>query len=219
MNKTTLMAIGVVVVIIIIVIVGVLTTRGPVDWNEEANLLIIGQITPAANFALVPDQNQTFNLIFNKPVDLDSLVIELSQTDGVTGEVKAVNFSVAKVSDMVVDVLTTNPIEPVSRYDLVIKDKNTGRKIEKVSYLSDDILATPIPSNNPSLRNYLPRETSSYQLRFDEKRNLYVFNFIFNPNSNETVEEQYNRAKNEATGFIQSVGVDVNSIVIEWRYN
>lgn len=79
-------------------------------------------------------------------------------------------------------------------------------------------IPTRAPNNNLSLQQYLPYETSNFLLEYDPARNTYLFHFKFRNNTGVSLPDQFDKAKQDAINFIQSKGIDVNSLAIEWLY-
>lgn len=111
------------------------------------------------------------------------------------------------------------PIQTFSQYVLTITDRENNKVLLRASYNSRDIQPTKPANNNQELKQYLPHETTSYKLSFNELRGVYVFNFKINPNSQISLSRQYEIAKKEAEDFIKNKGININSIVIEWRHS
>lgn len=176
-------------------------------------------VTPKDNSILTPGKTQTFSIEFSQPTSLSDINIYLSKTS--TGETspQSVDFSKDLSSDKkTVNITTTSPLVYFSKYYLSLKDKQ-NRTIFEASYFVDKPSPTAVTNNNPALKQYLPYQTSSYKLSYDENTNTYIFNFRYNPNSRDDLDTQYNKAKADAISFIQSKGIDINSITIDWKHS
>lgn len=187
-----------------------------VQEDIKVTNVIPGQATP-----LQPGNQQTFSLDFNNPIRLDSIQVKLTRADMTINQAEVdVAFTLSLNPDgktLIIGVIP--PISPLSEYHLLITGIKDKSMIFEARYLSEKPLPTPVKTNNLQLVPYLPHETSLYRLIYLESQNIYVFNFKYNPDSPDELETQFNKAKQEAIKFINSRGVDPNSIIIEWRYS
>ncbi len=187
--------------------------------NQGTSTLSVASFTPETSFPLIPDQNITFKISFNNPVSLSDLSVSLVQEEIITEGVSIVPINLLLENENKTLAVTPQTIiKGYSEYNLVIKDKS-GRELLNETYLSNQPIPTPAASNNLELSNFLPHETSNYRLSYLPSRNIYIFNFIYNPNSSEDLQTQYERAKQQAEEFIESKGINLEEIVIEWRYS
>lgn len=162
----------------------------------------------------------TFVIEFNQLKSLDDIEIRLSKKEIQTDKGGDLNFKTSfDLNNQTLTISGEELVSPLTEYQIEIKNKKTNQLIDSLIFMSTEPIATPVPSNNQSLERFLPIETGSYKLSFNPDLNIYSFSFKYDPNSSETAEEQFNKARDEATRFIQSKGIDINSIVIEWRYN
>lgn len=188
-----------------------------VSFNPQE--IRVTSIQPPLNTALKPDQTQLFQITFNKPINMQQIQVSLNQKN-VTNDnpPELINFdSDIKENDLFITL--KEPIIGYGDYEITIIDVNTNTQIFKASYLSDKSEPTPAPNNNPNLIPFLPYETASYKLSYNKSRNIYVFNFKYNPNSTDNLDAQYEKAKQDAKNYIQSKGVEPSSVIIEWRYS
>lgn len=176
-------------------------------------------IQPPLNTALKPDQTQIFQITFNKPINMQQIQVSLHKKNITNNNPpELVNFdSVIKENDLFI--APKELIIGYGDYEITIIDINTNMQIFKASYLSDKNELTPAPKNNPDLIPFLPYETTGYRLSYNKSRNIYVFNFKYNPNSTDKLDTQYEKAKQDAKNYIQSKGINPTSIIIEWRYS
>lgn len=116
-------------------------------------------------------------------------------------------------------IVPDSTISALSRYNLYLINTLNNSVIFKISYLSDNPQSTPVPVNNKALIPFLPWETASYKLSYYAPGNIYVFNFKYNPNSPDSPETQYEKAKADAIDFIKSKGVDPSTLVVAWKHS
>lgn len=176
--------------------------------------------SPDRNTIFNPGQQQAFISKFQNPVNLSWLGIKITYKDIYTSKITAIQFnSSLDASGKVLTITTVGPISPDGEYTLSIDNLTKNTNILNVTYLSNSASPIPVSSNNPALIQYLPYEADNYSLDYMPEQNVYVFHFKMNYNSSDDLQTQYQKAKQDATDFIQSKGVDINSIVIQWRYN
>lgn len=178
----------------------------------------IKTITPPKGTILKPNQALEFAVTFDKPVDISWVGVKLTNGPINTTQLSALTFNTRLSNDNQTLTITSNPVVPLNQYNLIIINLTKNITLLNINYPSDR-LVSPVASNNPTLSSFLPYETSSYKLSFNSSRNIYIFNFKYDPNSSISIDDQYNQAKSDATAFIQSKGIDINSIVIEWRHS
>lgn len=178
----------------------------------------VTNITPTRGTILKPDQPLEFSITFNKQVDLSWLGINL--LSGAIGSTSLSNLQYTSKFSSNNQILTISAgtASPSNQYQLDLTNNTTGIKVLSINYPSDQLI-TPAPSNNLALSAYLPYETSEYKLSFNQSSNSYIFNFKYDTNSSLGIDDQFNKAKADATSFIQSKGIDINSITIEWRHS
>lgn len=181
----------------------------------------IESFAPPITQALIPGQHQIFTVEFNKAVPSESLRILLTKKGLGNTQDTAASVPISADSSSGGKVLIIHMLEPVNashEYSLVVIDKNNIPLVSS-TYASAHVEISPAPSNNLALREYLPYETTTYRLSYNENRNSYIFNFKINPESPDNIQSQYEQAKIQAEDWIQSRGIDINSIVIEWRHS
>jgi hypothetical protein len=192
----------------------------PVDDTQFIKSPMVVNITPDDNSILTPGEIQTFSVKFNSPIAKESMYVFFRAKDNIEEEnYKAVEFSqTLSENNTLLSIKTVSPILVFHNYNLTIYQAN-GAKLLQVTYTSDRFERTKEPQNNPELAKYLPHETSSYTLSYIENLNLYIFSFNYNAESEESLDSQYEKAKQDAERFIESKGIDLNSIKIEWRFH
>lgn len=165
--------------------------------------------------------NQNFTITFKSKVTLDQVSISLTKQNYTTKQNPTLVESKASLNEntTTLTISPTDSIQPFNKYILTITDKSNNTKLLSATYNSRDISPTIPVNNNPELKQFLPHETPSYKLSFNTYRGVYVFNFKINPNSTISLTTQYENAKREAEKFIRNKGIDLNSIVIEWRHS
>lgn len=179
----------------------------------------VATISPQEYELLTPGRPQEFRVTFRGNGDVTTLRASVSQAlirkpGTVTTVPVTTSFDQAKKA---VIVTTNTPILPLSTYVLTIQNPQTTNTLLRINYHSGEVPPTPVVSNNPKLEQYLPHRTDSYNLTYDKKRNIYIFNFKIDPESDLSLATQYDTAKTSATRFIESKGVPINSITIEWK--
>jgi hypothetical protein len=191
------------------------TTLTPTD----SDIMITG-ITPDTGSTLTSQQKQQFFVSFDKAIQTDWIAISLVENQLESDRKQKTPFSVSLDSQKRTLTITTNgPIGPGKEYDLTITNIKKNKILLDTHFLSGAVQPTPIPVNNEKLKAYLPYQTASFVLDYDSQKNIYNFRFIYNPSSSDDIQTQYDTAKNEATTFIESKGIDITSIVINWNSN
>lgn len=179
---------------------------------------IATSIVPKSTVALIPNSNQKFVVTFRETININNLSVSLNSIDIVSDQATLEKITSNLSSDKkTLSILTDSVIKPYRQYLLKINYNN--QQILNEVYLSDKPQATIAPSNNKSLSSYLPYETNTFKLSYQTDKNLYIFNFKFDDKSKDNIDVQYDKAKQEAIKFIQDKGIDINSIVIEWRFS
>lgn len=181
----------------------------------------VESVVPPISSVLLAGQKQTFSVNFNTQVSTGSFKILLTSkafSDSAEKEVSIPFTTSITSSGKTLAIQTTNNILPSHSYALIILDSK-NRTLLSASYSSGNVEISTAPGNNPELKQYLPYETSTYKLTYNERRNTYIFNLKINSNSQESLIQQFENAKKQAEDFIKSKGIDINSIVIDWRHS
>jgi hypothetical protein len=179
----------------------------------------ISRIIPSVPLPLTPGLPYSFTVYFSIPVSPTAVSFTLTSSS-LYGDkaAKTVKLSVTpENSNKRYIVKTLEPIQPYSEYILRVNSAQTKKEVYRKGFLTKDVLPTPVSTNNLSLAAYLPHRTASYSLEYFVNRNVYIFHFIYNSDLPTGAEAQFDAAKADAIKFIQSKGIDINSIVIEWR--
>lgn len=193
-------------------------TTAEINRDRQRDKLSV-EISPSISTTLVPGEKQAFSLQFSEPTVQDALNISVTETDlsrDSTPSTSPFSYSVAGVNHIL---SLAETIKPYRKYQILIKNAASGNTILNVSYLSAAPVETPAATNNLDLIPYLPYETASYALSYNNQTNTYVFNFKYNPNSLDALETQYQKAKQDAIDYIRSKQIDESTLIIEWRYS
>lgn len=179
----------------------------------------VERIIPDKNVTLQPGQKQSFLVEFASPITNTSVQVGIFQKNITRDEGAKLISSESSLGNggRTLTATLNSSVLPLSQYDFLIVDKSNNALVFKTSFLSAEEQPSPIQANNKALIPFLPHETPSYRLSYLESRNVYVFNFKYNPDSPDNLLTQYEQAKQDAASFIQSKGIDMSTIVIEWR--
>ena len=179
----------------------------------------VDSISPEEYVLLTPEKPQVFRVTLRGYGDISKLRATVSQSLISNPEkISTVPVTTSFEPQARSIVVTTNsPILPLSTYALTIQNPGSSNPVLAINYHSGDTSPTPVISNNPALQQFLPHETGSYILTYSKAGNVYVFNFKIDPESDLSLSSQYEAAKDNATQFITSKGVPIDSITIEWK--
>lgn len=213
----------VIILAIVIIVIGIInasnsetiSSRNHSSSQNQQNTIDLITIIPEKNSQLQSGQKQSFNAGFNSAPD--SLNITVSRIDVVSNQTENDLPFKKAIQDTKIKITLDEEIKPYSEYTLSFFEGN--RLIASVPYTSTNQLPTRVQNNNNELQEYLPYETHSYSLKYDPQANMYIFSFIYNPNSPTTLQQQFEAAKQDATSFIESKGIDIDSVIIEWNYS
>ena len=191
-------------------------TSGPsTEDNMLPQSISLVSVSPIQNSVLVSGKKQIFTITFNNQPKNITTTLERTDVTNTSKPVTA-SFTLSEKGNALV-LTTTGPIVPDSIYTLNVLYQNIP--LMSLSYTTTNLLPSPVKQNNEALKKYLPYNTASYSLRFDQNRNIYLFNFIYDPSKNDSLDVQYEQAKQDATDFIESKGIDIDSVIIEWNYS
>lgn len=228
-KKRVFLASGIIVLMLLVTVVGLLTNRRSQPTREITDLptminpneVYVSSISPSESTPLSVGNPQLFTLVLSEKLALEQVNIQMTRID-ITKDNTSETIPIALDKESSGDRLmikTQDSIKPFSRYDLLVSDKHTGSVIYRASFNTIEPYPSPNANNDPTLRNTLPYQTKNYRLEYLDSRNIYVFHFIFDSSSNLNADTQFENAKNDALKYIDSRGVNIDSIVIEWRYN
>ena len=182
----------------------------------QENFVVIN-LSPDGSTILAPHTKQEFSITFSNTVKLRLVTITLS-LNLENNEVRSIPISTTLSTDKkTIRILPIDPIQPDSDYNLSVKNATTGKTILAKAYISDVSMPTPVPSNNLSLAKYLPYQTKNFLLEYVPSLNVYLFHFLIDASSTDDLTTQFNKAKNDATDYIKSKGIDPSTLVIEWK--
>lgn len=217
---------GIILVIIVfaIVIVSLAGTNTTTNSNTNTpsttdNNLSIQRVIPDEPETLTAGSVHTFLIYFNKKISYKNFRFSLTYADITQDNPQQipVKISLSMLGSNVVSVKTFEPIKERSEYYLTVIDPSSNTELSSTSYLSGDIQPTKIPTNDQTLKQYLPHDTNTYTLQYNAAQNLYIFNFKFDPTLPGNITQQYEDAKAQAIQYIESKGVNPNNITIQYR--
>jgi hypothetical protein len=174
-------------------------------------------LNPIESQILTPGQIQTFTITFTKPVAFNKYSLSVTKSAPRTTEQK-VDFT-SSFGDRSLQITLTEVIQPTTTYTITLQEKGSSNILFSVFYNSGNPPLPTIAQNNTQLQQYLPYETDSYILSYLPSRNIYIFNFKYDSTLSGGINDQYESAKKAAIEFITSKGININSIVIEWRHS
>lgn len=215
--------ISIIVSIIVALIFLILSTlssgnRSNPGNNNQVSSITIDKADPSSSTPLIVGTQPIFTLYFNTAVYKDQVTIVLQKKNIIqdTQYSKIQFYSDFSSDNKSLRVKMGETVADNTAYYLEISDTRTKTTLFSNTYSSASPPPTFIPSNNLSLSQFLPYETSSYTLVYNTYQNLYVMHFIYNPDSADSPDTQFEKAKADATAFIKSKGIDINSIKIEF---
>ena len=181
---------------------------------------IIKSVFPEEGEILNTGKIQTFDIYFNNPqIQVNNYSFNISSLDTTSDNTlfTPIDIETLLLGKGQVELKTTQEIKEKYEYKLEILSKKNGEVVFSRTYLSTDILPTPVAVNNKSLVPYLPYETTNFSLEYLKDQNRYIFHFVYNADSDVPIDNQLEQAKTDAAAFINSKGIDINTLVIEWR--
>lgn len=182
--------------------------------NNQANEI---NISPSTAHVLKPGTKESFIISLPSSLSLEDLSITLTIKDLRTDSSSvSVPITISNQKKGELKIIMKNNVVAFGEYKITLKNKNSVELIE-ATYLSDTVEHEE--KNTQELSQYLPHETSSYRLIYIQKRNVYIFNFKINDTSKISPQQQFENAKDDATKYIKSKGIDTNTITIEWRFS
>jgi hypothetical protein len=199
---------------------GVSSPSATPTLSQNLNTTVINNVSPSEGTTLETGKVQTFTIYLGKPLVIGQIKIILKSYDYTKDNifVSDVPFKATFTAHNVIEVRTTNPIVPHTTYLLQMTTLTDNKVVLNLTYSSQLAASpTPVQNNNDALIPYLPHETDNYKLSYFAAQNMYVFNFKYDSSSDLNIIDQFNQAKQDAINFIQSKGIDINSIVIDWR--
>ncbi len=222
--KTEMIFLIIAIFLALIILISNIIFRNPnksSDQNtQQLNNLFIS-ISPDTKTFLTPGNNLSFKIALrNKLESIPEVDTQLIDTDILGGTQKDIPFKQELSKDKLSLVIYSEARAVENHnYRLIIKAPSNGMPQILFDNLYLVAKAQTQATNNKALSSYLPFETKNYILSYLADKNLYVFNFKFDLNSPESASLQFEKAKQDATAFIKSKGIDPASLTIEWRQN
>lgn len=171
-------------------------------------------ISPRRTEELKPNLTQKFEITFTNMNKTTPINVSLSSAPFKNPtEIRMVKISQKTIGNNVI-INTLEPILPLEAYTLTLTQNN--KIILKQNYISSGIKPTPIPQNNKTLQDFLPYTTQAYSLEYSPSRNIYIAHVKYNPNSSLSLTAQIETVKTEVSQFIQSKGIAIESVKIDY---
>lgn len=183
--------------------------------------IVVDRVVPDAEFNLTSGKLSRFFIYFSEQINVKDIAAMVTYTyiyEDETMTPLTAQTTLKQLGTNTLELQLVDAIKPGAEYTISIVNKNTNQILSTSTYGSLNIQPTPVTNNNPALQQYLPYSADTYSLEYNQQKNLYVFHFISSESSEQSIEEQFEAAKQAALQFIQSKGVDLNSITIEWKY-
>lgn len=227
--KKYLVLLAIVAVLFILIVVGLVKTpsdrntssnRDPLLQNLDSTNTLV-EVTPNVTTPLYENTTPEFVLRFGLSLNPELTNISIKQKDLSNDSTEVESSFTIKYfnNNKQLNLSLNEKILPYHQYRIIITNKQNNAVLTSLSYLSSLEEPSPVPTNNVELRNYLPHREKNYSLVYLPYSNLYVFHFAVDPENNQDLETQFNRAKQDAIEFIRSKNIAPESVIIEWRYN
>lgn len=180
----------------------------------------VDKVIPDDELGLTSGKPHSFFIHFNGPISVNQISCVVTYTYIYTDDPipQIASITTNQLGKDTLELQVLDPIEQGAEYTIVIRNRSTNDILSTTTYSSQDVQPTPIQKNNPALKQYLPYTTSTYSLEYLERKNIYQFHFIYNPDVETPIEEQFETAKTDALQFIRSHSIDPASVTIEWKY-
>lgn len=218
-SKTIILIIVLIICILAIIILQFLIL-GPKQPLVPLERIQIVEVIPSSNQLLEPSRKQNFTIKLSPISSVEQIEVKVLrkkiQTEDEFGNL---TFKKTVNDGGVINILLDEPIASLSEYQIDLLDNSTKKIIRTLRYSSDNEQFQDGNPNNPALKKYLPYETNSFRLTYSNEKDIYIFSFKADPNSTQSIDVQYDRAKAEAIKFIEDKGVSLDSISIEWRFS
>lgn len=183
--------------------------------------IVVDRVVPDAEFNIASGKSSRFFIYFSEQVDAKDIAAMVTYTyiyEDETMTPLTAQTTLKQLGTNTLELQLIEPVKPGAEYTISIVNKNTNQILSTSTYGSLNTQPTPVANNNPALQQYLPYSAETYSLEYNQQKNLYVFHFINSESSEQPIEEQFKAAKQAAIQFIQSKGIDQNSITVEWKY-
>lgn len=182
------------------------------DPAKQTTLLT--SVRPPKTEELKASLTQKFEITFTSMDQTTPINISLSSAPFKNPEeATAVKVSQKTIGNSMI-INTLEPILPLNTYTLTLTQNS--QTILKYIYLSSETKPTPIPQNNTALQEFLPHTTQTYSLEYALSRNIYVAHVKYNPNSSLSLTAQIEAVQTDVSQFIQSKGIAVESVKIDY---
>lgn len=180
--------------------------------------IVVKKIDPSESKDLPTGKPYAVTITFENPVSVNQVVFSFIYFD-LTHDSEEITLKTTanQAGPQTITLKTIDPIKPLGKYTLTMLSSDKSTVLASAIYHSGNTLPTRIPSNSPSLAAFLPHEESSFSLIFLPEKNLYVFHFKYDKATAGTLNDQYEKAKQNALIFIKSKGIDPASVIIDFR--
>jgi hypothetical protein len=201
-----------------------LLSRTPNQPSENppgniSNEVVISSFSPETTKILTPGNRQTFTVSFSEPINRAALQVRLLKSGVVSTQRPQTVPVTLDYADEIqkISIRTNEIIEPYSRYALILTRQSDNKLLYQAIYYSakEELSKKQLPDQ--SLRSFLPYETQTYKLSYNDRLDSYVFNLKLNPGSADNYNLQFEKAQQQAETFIKSKGLDPATLDIEWR--
>jgi hypothetical protein len=175
-------------------------------------------VMPQDGATLTSGTKQHFYIYLNGDF-ADNLIYKLTYIDASSGSGNqiSVETNINTLDKGGITLTTLTDIKDYSEYFLTVSDKSTQKVIFSGSYLTTEITPSPVVSNSQGLIPFLPYQSQNYSFEYLKSQKIYIFHFIYNVNSTDSIDSQFEKAKNDALQFIKDKGIDPSGLVIDWR--
>jgi hypothetical protein len=175
-------------------------------------------VMPQDGATLTSGTKQRFYIYLNGDF-ADNLIYKLTFIDASSGSGNQipVKTNINTLDKGGVNLTTLTDIKDYSEYFLKISDKSTQKVVFSSSYLTTQVTPSPVRINNQNLIPFLPYQSQNYSLEYLISQNIYIFHFIYNVDSTDSIDIQFEKAKSDALQFIKDKGIDPSGLVIDWR--
>jgi len=191
-------------------------TQQPTNQQQVGQNIAVTSIIPSEATTLIASEKQTFTVSFSTTLDANAVTFSLTPDDD-SQEISAPKIILRQPDPKTISLEVQGSLEPFYNYTLTIQDKLSQKILASQTYYVAPPQPTAIPNNNQTLKTYLPYETNTYSLEYLPDRNIYLFHFKYNDSSDVESDVQFENAKAAATQFIESKGIQISDITIEWR--
>lgn len=190
--------------------------KQPQEQEQINPNIAVTNISPSGDTTLIANQKQTFTVSFSSTLDANAVTFLLTPDDDSQG-ISNPKFILRQVDGKTISLQTQETIEPYNTYTLTIQNRLSQKVLASQSYYVAAPQPTTVQTNSPALQAFLPYETDTYSLEYLSDQNVYLFHFKYNESSDVESDVQFEQAKTAATKFIESKGINISTITIDWR--